>query len=158
VFVVIGDRASGMTYQEVLEDFPYLNQEDIFASLAYGCRPRTTDPPDSSMKLIFDRILSPKLVYHLAELFSNSKHVYQLGLDQVEDQQVWQYAKANDFTIFTKDGDYNDLLILLCFPPKIIWIRRGNCSTNEIEDILRMHYLDIQDLTNTESLGLLTLY
>ncbi len=25
-------------------------------------------------------------------------------------------------------------------------------------EILRMHYLDIQDLTNTESLGLLTLY
>ena len=98
------------------------------------------------------------MAYQLAELFPNSNHVYRLGLDQVEDRQVWQYAKANDFTIVTKDGDYNDLLILLGFPPKIIWIRRGNCSTNEIEDILRMHYLDIQDLTNTESLGLLTLY
>jgi predicted nuclease of predicted toxin-antitoxin system len=76
----------------------------------------------------------------------------------VEDRQVWQYAKTNGFTIVTKDGDYNDLLILSGFPPKIIWIRRGNCSTNEIENILRMHYLDIQDLTNTESLGLLTLY
>ena len=25
-----------MTYQEVLEDFPYLTQEDIFACLAYA--------------------------------------------------------------------------------------------------------------------------
>jgi hypothetical protein len=52
----------------------------------------------------------------------------------------------------------NELLVLLGFPPKIIWIRRGNCSTKEIENILRVHYLDIQELTNTESLGLLTLY
>ena len=110
------------------------------------------------MKLLFDHNLSPKLVYRLAELFPNSNHVYQLGLDQVEDRQVWQYAKANNFTIVTKDGDYNELLVLLGFPPKIIWIRRGYCSTKEIENILRVHYLDIQELTNTESLGLLTLY
>ena len=110
------------------------------------------------MKLLFDHNLSPKLIYRLAELFPNSNHVYQLGLDQVEDRQVWQYAKANGFTIVTKDSDYNELLILLDFPPKIIWIRRGNCSTNEIENILRMHYLDIQELINTESLGMLTLY
>ena len=76
----------------------------------------------------------------------------------MEDQQVWQHAKTNDFTIVTKDGDYNELLILLGFPPKIIWIRRGNCSTNEIENILRIHHLDIQHLTNTESLRLLTLF
>ena len=65
----------------------------------------------------------------------------------MEDRQVWQYAKTNGFTIVTKDGDYNDLLILSGFPPKIIWIRRGNCSTNEIENILRMHYLDIQEFS-----------
>lgn len=110
------------------------------------------------MKLLFDHNLSPKLIHRLAELFPNSNHVYHLGLDQVDDRQVWQYAKTNDFTIVTKDGDYNELMILLGFPPKIIWIRRGNCSTNEIENILRTHYLDIQDLTNTEYLGLLTLY
>ncbi|PZU95396.1 MAG: hypothetical protein DCE90_12675 [Pseudanabaena sp.] len=109
------------------------------------------------MKLLFDHNLSPKLIHHLAELFPNSNHVYHLGLDQVEDREVWQYAKINEFTIVTKDGDYNELLILLGFPPKIIWIRLGNCSTKKIEHILRIHYLDIQDLTNTESLGLLTL-
>jgi len=110
------------------------------------------------MKLLFDHNLSPKLVYRLANLFPNSNHVYHLGLDQVEDRQIWEYAKVNDFTIVTKDSDYNELLILLGFPPKVVWIRRGNCSTNEIENILRAHYPDIQNLTDTEFLGLLTLY
>ena len=110
------------------------------------------------MKLLFDHNLSPRLVHRLGDLFLNSNHAYHLGLDRVEDRQIWQHAKENDFTIVTRDSDYNELLILLTFPPKIVWIRRGNCSTNEIENILRTHYVDIEELTNTESLGLLTLY
>jgi predicted nuclease of predicted toxin-antitoxin system len=55
------------------------------------------------------------LIHRLAESFPNSNHVYHLGLDRVEDRQVWQHAKTNDFTIVTKDGDYNELLILLGF-------------------------------------------
>lgn len=36
VYDVFSYLASGMTYQEVLEDFPYLTQEDIFACLSYA--------------------------------------------------------------------------------------------------------------------------
>ena len=36
VYGVLSYLASGMTYQEVLEDFPYLTQEDIFACLSYA--------------------------------------------------------------------------------------------------------------------------
>jgi predicted nuclease of predicted toxin-antitoxin system len=55
------------------------------------------------MKLLFDHNLSPKLVHSLAELFPGSNHVYYLALDQVEDRQVWQYARTNNFIIVTKD-------------------------------------------------------
>lgn len=40
--------------------------------------------------------------------------------------------------------------ILRGFPPKVIWIRRGNCSTNQIEDILRSHFEDIQAFEKTK--------
>ena len=36
VYDILSYLASGMTYQEVLEDFPYLTQEDIFACLSYA--------------------------------------------------------------------------------------------------------------------------
>ena len=36
VYDVLSYLASGMTYQEVLEDFPYLTLEDIFACLSYA--------------------------------------------------------------------------------------------------------------------------
>jgi uncharacterized protein (DUF433 family) len=33
---VLSYLASGMTYEEVLDDFPYLTQEDILACLSYA--------------------------------------------------------------------------------------------------------------------------
>jgi uncharacterized protein (DUF433 family) len=36
VYDVLDYLASGMTYQEILQDFPYLTQEDILACLKYA--------------------------------------------------------------------------------------------------------------------------
>ncbi|MCT7983966.1 DUF5615 family PIN-like protein [Laspinema sp. A4] len=110
------------------------------------------------MKLLFDHNLSPRLVQRLADLFPESTHVSTIGLDQADDQTVWDYARCHDFIIATKDSDYNELLMLKGFPPKVIWIRRGNCSTSEIESILRSHEADIKTLTNDSCLGILTFY
>ncbi|MEH2325375.1 MAG: DUF433 domain-containing protein [Nostoc sp.] len=36
VYDVLSYLASGMTYEEMLDDFPYLTQEDILACLSYA--------------------------------------------------------------------------------------------------------------------------
>lgn len=95
------------------------------------------------MKLLFNHNLSPRLVNRLADLFPDSDHLYSLGMDQADDQAVWNYAQSNGFVIATRDSDYNELLMLRGFPPKVIWIHRGNCSTAEIETMLRSHLDDI---------------
>ena len=87
------------------------------------------------MKLLFDENLSPKLVARLADLFPDSDHVYTIGIDRSSDDDLRHYARQEAFTIVTKDSDFSDLCILLGFPPKVIWIRRGNCSTSEIESL-----------------------
>ena len=33
---VLGYLASGMSHEEILQDFPYLNEEDILATLAFA--------------------------------------------------------------------------------------------------------------------------
>ena len=38
VYDVLSYLASGMTYEEVLADFPYLQQEDILACLSYAAQ------------------------------------------------------------------------------------------------------------------------
>jgi predicted nuclease of predicted toxin-antitoxin system len=110
------------------------------------------------MKLLFDQNLSPKLVKSLGDVFPNSNHVFLLGLDESDDTKVWEYAKQNEFTLVTKDADFGDLSILRGFPPKVIWIRRGNCKTSEIESILRNNLTAIEQLENEQQIGLITLF
>lgn len=110
------------------------------------------------MKLLFDQNLSPRLVTRLADRYPDSAHTDLLGLGNDDDRIVWDYAQRHDFLIVTKDSDFSELVVFLGFPPKVIWIRRGNCSTNDIEHILRGSYDAIAQLSVNDSAGILTLF
>ncbi|MEW6130312.1 MAG: DUF5615 family PIN-like protein [Acidobacteriota bacterium] len=45
-----------------------------------------------------------------------------------------------NYLLVTKDADFSDLCMLYGFPPKVIWIRRGNCTNHTIEELLRNHH------------------
>ncbi|MEL6553075.1 MAG: DUF5615 family PIN-like protein [Cyanobacteria bacterium J06621_11] len=109
------------------------------------------------MKLLFDHNLSPRLVNQLAELYPNSQHVFLLGMAQSDDHQIWDYAAKNGSVVVTHDSDYNGLSIVQGFPPKISWIRRGNCSIKEIEQMLRSAANKIKTFEQDQSVGVLTL-
>jgi|SRR5215203_2014067 len=104
------------------------------------------------MKLLFDHNLPPGLVARLSDLFPLSEHVFVLGLDRASDLEIREYAKRETLLIVTKDADFSDLCVLKGYPPKIIWIRRGNCSTYDVEQLLRAHYDDINAL-NTDPMN-----
>jgi predicted nuclease of predicted toxin-antitoxin system len=50
---------------------------------------------------------------------------------------VWEYARQHGFTLVTKDEDFHRLSVLYGSPPKVIWIRLGNCSTADVAQLLR---------------------
>ena len=110
------------------------------------------------MRILFDQNLSPKLVDELSDLFPDSQHVSFVGLARATDTEIWEYARKNIFLIASRDSDFNELILQKGFPPKVIWIRRGNCTTAEIEQIIRSHTRVITDLEKSDSLGLLMLY
>lgn len=56
---------------------------------------------------------------------------------------VWGYARDRTLVVVSKDSDFSQLSFTLGQPPKVVWIRRGNCATSEIESILREHYDDL---------------
>ena len=68
------------------------------------------------------------------------------------------YAKRKGFVMVTKDADFADLSVLRGFPSKVVWIRRGNCSTDDIAEILRNHKEDVEELVTNSTLGILTLF
>lgn len=110
------------------------------------------------MKLLLDQNLSPHLVKQLADIYPQSVHVQSLGLDCSSDEEVWTAARDAGYMIVTKDADFSERSILLGFPPKVVWIRRGNCSTSEIEKILREHFEDIKALNGDEQKAVLEIF
>lgn len=78
-------------------------------------------------------------------------------MGEADDRLIWNYAKQEGYVIVTRDSDYNDLSLVQGFPPKVIWIRRGNCSTQEIEQLLSAAGEVIQAFAQEQSSGVLTL-
>ena len=89
------------------------------------------------MRLLLDENLSPRLARALADLCPGSIHVRDVGLAAASDDEVWTYAAERGFTVVSKDAEFHQRSFLFGHPPKVVWIRRGNCSTRDIETLLR---------------------
>ena len=88
------------------------------------------------MKLLFDENLSPRLVQAIADLYPDSRHTRDCGLRGASDDQIWRYAMQQGFAIVSKDSDFRQRSILHGSPPKVIWLRIGNCTTKRAEFVL----------------------
>jgi predicted nuclease of predicted toxin-antitoxin system len=108
--------------------------------------------------LLFDQNLSPRLVSRVNDLFPESIHVETIRLGRALDKEVWEYARVHNLVIVSKDADFTEFSLLWGFPPKVIWIRRGNCSTQDLERLLRGNYNAICDLFDDQEIGILTLF
>jgi predicted nuclease of predicted toxin-antitoxin system len=64
-------------------------------------------------------------------------------LHLADDDAVWRYAIQHSLAIVSKDADFHQQSFLFGAPPKVVWIRLGNCSTRQIEAVLRTHHLDL---------------
>ena len=106
------------------------------------------------MKLLFDQNISFRLIKRIIDQFPDSKQVRELGLENSTDTEIFDFAKRNDFAIVTFDSDFCDLNIIRGFPPKIIWIRTGNTTTINLENLLRKKS-DIIKLFLSENYGCL---
>lgn len=110
------------------------------------------------MKLLLDQNLSPYLVKRLSDIYPGMIHVHTLKLDCSLDEEIWQVARDRGYTIVTKDADFSERSLILGFPPKVIWIRRGNCSTSEIEKILRENFEAIKALSSHDQMAVLEIF
>ncbi len=75
------------------------------------------------MKLLLDENLTPRLVDVLADLYPGAVHVHHCGLGSADDGVIWDYARINNFTIVSKDSDFQDRSVLSGALPKVIWLR-----------------------------------
>jgi predicted nuclease of predicted toxin-antitoxin system len=109
------------------------------------------------VKLLFDQNLSHKLVAALADLFPGSTHVRDHGLAEAADEAVWTFAREGGFIITSKDDDFHQRSFLYGAPPKVIWLRVGNCPSARIIECLRGHVAEVEAFERDEHAAFLAL-
>jgi len=101
------------------------------------------------MKLLFDQNISYRLIDKINDIFPEGIQVKKLNLENVSDKEIWRFAKENNYTIVTFDSDFFDLAMIFGHPPKIIWLRTGNTTTNNLEKLLRKKLISLKNSMNT---------
>jgi predicted nuclease of predicted toxin-antitoxin system len=109
------------------------------------------------VKLLLDENISPRLAGALADIYPGSAHVHNCGLGSADDLAVWQYAKDNGFTIVSKDSDFQERSVVVGSPPKVIWLRTTNCTSVEIEGLLRAALPVIKEFIQQDQVSCLVL-
>ena len=74
------------------------------------------------------------------------------------DISIWNYAKANGYTIVTKDDDFEKIVLLKKAPPKLIYLKTFNLNTNKISDLIIENKDDIITFINSTENDILEIY
>ena len=89
------------------------------------------------MKILIDENISSRLVSRIQHVFPDVEHVKTLGLMTTNDFNIFMYARQNGYdAVLTLDEDYYNIQLAHGMPPKIIWLRVGNCSTNALTQVI----------------------
>ncbi len=92
------------------------------------------------MKLLLDQNISFRIAKKIQDIYPGSRQVRELGLENSKDSFIYTYAKQNEYCIVTFDADFYDLGLVKGSSPKVIWLRIGNTSTQNIEKVLRNNF------------------
>ena len=109
------------------------------------------------MSLLFDENLSPRLAARLASLFPGCIHVRDVGLQQADDREIWQWAGDNGHTLVTTDSDFVVMAEQIGPPSKVIHIERCDFPFHFIEDLVRQNGIRIARFEQDASGRLLSL-
>jgi predicted nuclease of predicted toxin-antitoxin system len=81
------------------------------------------------VKFVVDCQLPPALAHWLRDRGFEATHVFELGMGQASDRQIWESCSVNGAILASKDEDF---LILATRPGdqgRLLWLRLGNCRT-----------------------------
>jgi predicted nuclease of predicted toxin-antitoxin system len=79
------------------------------------------------VKFLVDNQLPMALSRFLEAQGIVSQHVMDVHLDEATAQEIWHYAKEQNYTLVSKDEDFFHLATLDSEGPAVIWVRLGNC-------------------------------
>jgi predicted nuclease of predicted toxin-antitoxin system len=97
-------------------------------------------------------------VPHAGGCIPNAQQVKLAKLERASDDEIWKFARRENFVIVTLDADFADIAALRGSPPKVIWLRCGNQPTAVVERLLRDHATLIASFVESADAACLELY
>ena len=111
------------------------------------------------MLLLIDQNISYRLLARINGIFPDAKHIKDLHLWDCADSEIFMEARKQGFdAILTLDADFVELYQQYGTPPKIIWIRTGNISTQALAMLLSHHLEVIKEFIADEVLECLQIF
>lgn len=80
------------------------------------------------MRFVVDAQLPPALARWLESKGHEAQHVYDIGLIEASDRDIWAQAGETGATIVTKDEDFVTLLTTRPNGATVVWLRVGNTT------------------------------
>jgi len=74
-----------------------------------------------------------------------------------QDLEVWELAKEKSLCIVSKDRDFAALAGLHIPPPKVIWLRVGNCATVEVRQLILKHAEILREFLDSDEANIIVL-
>jgi predicted nuclease of predicted toxin-antitoxin system len=110
------------------------------------------------MQLLLDENISYRLVKRVSTYFPNCIQSFDVLPRKSTDRTIWEYALKNKYCTETFDEDFIELGLLKGYPPKIIWIRSGNCTTLELAKLFIAQQSIMEAFLKSEEDGCLKLH
>jgi predicted nuclease of predicted toxin-antitoxin system len=89
------------------------------------------------MKILIDMNLSPDWVMAFTSENIESIHWSNAGNPQAKDQEIMEYARKNDYVVFTHDLDFGTILALTqSESPSVIQVRSQDIMPNTLMKML----------------------
>lgn len=110
------------------------------------------------MKLLLDENLSRRIVPALRAAFPETTQVALIGLETAGDRAVWDFAKAGECVIVTKDEDFIEIQSLLGYPPKVVLLAFGNCTNQQVVDALIRSKAEIETALARDEIGFVEVF
>ena len=104
-------------------------------------RPGAQALPARRVKLLLDENLSDRILPQILGLYPDSAHVKAHRLIHTDDILIWSFAREHGYTIVSKDSDFHQRSLVFGHPPKLIFLRVGNCPSSRITELLRTKYV-----------------
>jgi len=109
------------------------------------------------LKLLLDQNLSPRIVTDLGNDYPDSAHVREFSMQSSADAEIWEFAKQRGCAVVSKDSDFHQRSFLYGQPPKVIWVRLGNCTTEQVLQAIRDNQKTIAAFSEDEESSFLIL-